>query len=71
MLAQWVKTPHFSSDVYQAQSAYNEEMKSIGFFCFGALSRHCIEIDFFTPIYIAIVSEVTYLSKNPHSDTYV
>ena len=69
-MAQWVKTPHFSSDVYQAQSAYNEEMKILDFF-FCALSRHCIEIDFFTPIYIAIVSEVTYLSKSPHSDTYV
>ena len=50
--AQWVKTPHFASDVYQAQSAYNEEMKILVFF-FGALSRHCIEIDFFTPIYIS------------------
>ena len=69
--AQWVKTPHFSSDVYQAQIANNEEMKILDFFFFGALSRHCIEIDFFTPIYIAIVSQVTYLSKSPHSDTYV
>jgi hypothetical protein len=69
--AQWVKTPHFSSDVYQPQSANNEEIDILEFFFFDALSSHCIEIDFFTPIYIAIVSQVTYLSKSPHSDTYV
>ena len=38
----------------------NEEMKILDFISLVcARSRHCIEIDFFTPIYIAIVSGVT------------